>query len=307
MAFCTQCGKELRSGDRFCGKCGAPVQASEAGGPGAPRKRTDWWKYVLTGAVAVLAVAAVVLIVVKLTRSPEPAPAISETLSAAEAPSTASPEASAEVPVQISVAPEPTPEPTPESSSPLEVLRAIEVNPDFVADSLWEPLAVCEDLDQDGVEEVLAVYEMKSGNTVQVMCDLWRLEDLICCVGSWNLYTEVGGNSGSAGVARLGDQTYLTLIRKEPEGDSFNDYIRLIPWESGSLGDAEVYLERHGTYGAEDSGTYILGDTRVSREEYEARQAEFMPMVYELNLLNGAGNGGVMTFETMKRFYAGTN
>ncbi len=314
MAYCSKCGQELREDDRFCPRCGAPVHT---GPERTTEKKTEYWKYVLTAAVAVLAVAAVALLAVRLSGRPEPEPEPNAVLEESAVPSPSQTPVTPEAPAAVSAeptpestpepTPEPTPESTPESSSPLDVLYAIEVNPDYVADSPWEPLAVCEDLDRDGVEEVLAVYEMKDGDTVRVVCDLWRLEELICQVGTWDLYTEVGGNSGSAGVAWQGDQAYLALMIQEPAGDSFNDYTRFIPWAGRDLDEAEIYLECHGTYGEEDSGRYILGDTRVSREDYEAREAEFLPLVYELNLLSGAGNDGVMTFETMKRVYAKTD
>lgn len=185
-----------------------------------------------------------------------------------------------------------------------EVITEIEKSSGFVSGGTWEPLAAADDFNGDGNTELLAVYETKdSSGTINVMYDVWSLEGKKAVqLESEILYTEAGGNSGAAGIVNAEGRTYLAIVRKEPKGESFDNYYTYIPWSrtESSLEDAWIYMESHGIYGQEEAGRYILGDTKVSKEEFDDRQEDFAAWVYKLDLLEGAGNAGVLTFDEIR-------
>ncbi len=179
------------------------------------------------------------------------------------------------------------------------ILDAIEADPDFSSDPVFEPLGAAADFNDDGTWELLAVYE--SGT--DVCYELWsmpasgpvKLDEGV-------LFTEVGGNGGTAGIAKDGEgMTYLALERSEPDGDRFYTNYTFTPFAAGesALGDGWVYLECQGTYGDEANGRYILGDTQVEKAEFDQRLNEFARM-YTIDILAGAGNGDVMPFDVLR-------
>jgi hypothetical protein len=116
------------------------------------------------------------------------------------------------------------------------------------------------------------------------------------------LFKQVGGNSATVGPVQCGDEYYLGVEIREPEGDRFNTTTYFIPFNNdSSLGEAMVYLEAHGIYGEENMGDYILGDTRVDYETYQNRYDEFH-FIYELNPLQDPGNGHAMPLDRLLEF-----
>lgn len=181
-----------------------------------------------------------------------------------------------------------------------EVIREIKSQAGFVDNSSWKPLAAADDFNGDNVQELLAVYEVKDGAGINVMYDLWSLgKDGAAKIKSEVLFKEVGGNNGIVGIVKPGGVPYLAVYRYEPEGDLFNNYYTYFSWEKdkSALGDSGYYLENHGNYNQEDKGRYIMGDTAVEKEKFDAKYRELTTWEYRLDLLGGAGDGGVKTFD----------
>lgn len=188
-----------------------------------------------------------------------------------------------------------------------EILTKVEGTPGFIEpDSYYEPLCSLTDADGNGVYEFLVFYKVKEKNEFKALYDVYRIED-----GEYNslrtgfdLYDEVGGNGGTVGlVVDKAARVYLKLETRSPQGDRFNDTLTYTPLnrEQSAFDDDTVYLECHGTYGEEDNGRYMIGDTAVDKAAYEARQTEFMSLWTDLDLNKGPGNGGNnMSFEQIR-------
>lgn len=179
------------------------------------------------------------------------------------------------------------------------ILSKIEGSTGFMqADDYYKPLVSFTDMDGNGVHELLCLYKIEGDGAPLVVYDVYAVQ----ADGSYStlenrkeLYLEVGGNSGCIGLAVDKAKTpYLVVETHTPQGDRFNNTITYIPWESGQTAfrDDWVYLESHGTYGEEEKGQYILGDTKVDKAAFDARQTEFMSLWTDLDLNKGPGNGG---------------
>lgn len=191
-----------------------------------------------------------------------------------------------------------------EQGTVAEILNEIEGSAGFASDSTWEPLVAADDFNGDGTQELVAVYEAKDGSTFNMMYEVWSLGKKPVKLESAVLFAEVGGNSGTVGIVKKDDgKVYLALEQENPEGEDFNNYYTYTPWEEdeSSLGDAWYYLESHGSYGQEEQGRYILGDTTVSKEEFDRKREEFSDWTYKLDPLAGPEDDGVMTFEEAKK------
>lgn len=191
-----------------------------------------------------------------------------------------------------------------ESRAELEIIEKIEKTEGYTKTDYWEPLAVMEDFNGDGVEEFLAVYEVKHGNTIDVLYEVWSLEESGAKkVKSEVLFTEVGGNNGVVGIVEAEGKSYLAVYRYEPEAEQFNNYYIYYPWDTqkSKLGDSVIYLECHGTYDKEEKGRYIIGDTSVEMSKFNERYEELTNWVYRLAILEGSEGNGVMSLEEMKK------
>lgn len=183
-----------------------------------------------------------------------------------------------------------------------EVIREIESQSGYVSNSSWKPLAATDDFNGDGIQELLAVYEVKDGAGVNVMYDLWSLgKNGASKIKSEVLFKEVGGNNGIAGIVKPGGEPFLAVYRYEPEGDRFNCYYTYFSWEKNksALGDSGYYLECHGNYEQEEQGRYILGDTTVEKSKFDAKYKELTQWAYKLDLLGGGGEGA-KTFDEIR-------
>lgn len=192
------------------------------------------------------------------------------------------------------------------------ILTKIESTSGFIGpDSSYEPLASFTDIDGNGVYELLVLYKVKVkgsvGNDIfRAKYDVYSVEggSYTAIATGTELYDEVGGNGGSIGlVVDKAMKPYLKVETKFPQGDRFNDSILYLPWndDQSDFDDYTVYLERHGVYGEEDKGQYIIGNTEADQAKYEARQTEFMSLWTDLNLSMGPGNGGNnMSFEQIR-------
>lgn len=184
-----------------------------------------------------------------------------------------------------------------------EIIAEIEGQQGYAGKVTWDPLAVFGDFNEDGVEEFLAVYELKRNDTVEVMYELWSLPEKGAeKIRSEVLFQEAGGNYGVVGIVKKEDSFFLAVETKNPAGENFNNYHSYIPWSrtESSLGEEDIYLESHGTYGEEEKGRYILGDSVVDKSRFDARKAEFSNWIYKIDLSEGAGNGGAKTLEEYK-------
>lgn len=183
-----------------------------------------------------------------------------------------------------------------------EIAEEIEGKSGYTTSAMKEPLGVVDDFNGDGIQEFLAVYEVKNGSRIDVMYELWSLSGADAVqIESDVLFTEVGGNQGVIGIVESDGTVYLAIERKEPEGENFNNYYMYFPWdaEESRLDEAAVYMESHGTYGSEEKGRYILGDTKTDKSQFDERYDDFSNWIYKIDPLSGA-DGAVMSFEDIK-------
>lgn len=173
----------------------------------------------------------------------------------------------------------------------------------FNSDSFLHPLAVCNDFNGDGIQELLAVYEIqRSDAQFDVVYDLWSLPTTGAVrLKSDVLFVEVGGNSGIIGIVESKGVRYLAIERYEPDAEIFNNYYFYFPWDTvkSTLTGTEINMESHGSYDAGFKGRYIIGNESVDKGVFEANQGEFTDWLYEINILGGPGEGDVMAFDDL--------
>lgn len=176
-----------------------------------------------------------------------------------------------------------------------EILSEVESRSDFLApDSYYEPLVSLTDIDKNGVSELLVLYKTKD---YQVKYCVWSfVRNSYSLLKEDILYAEVGGNSGSLGLALDENNIpYLVLEARNPQGDRFHNTYTYIPWnhEQTEFSDQEtVVLESSGTYGEEEKGTYTLAGTRVDKKIFDDWRDDFTQNWTALDLNKGEGNGG---------------
>lgn len=182
-----------------------------------------------------------------------------------------------------------------------DVLSEVESREGFRTDDC-APLVSVTDADGDGNWEVIALYQAKSGNDFLVQYEVWN----VCETGAkqlatGDLYQEVGGNSGSVGIATKDGTVYLVIDTKSPQGDRFNNMTMFVPLKAGGdgFGQETYYYESHGTYGEEEKGQYIAGDTKVDKSRYDALIDKFVQLT-TVNLYQGPDGGSVTNFEQAK-------
>lgn len=183
------------------------------------------------------------------------------------------------------------------------VLSQIERTDGFVQpDSYYQPLASFTDIDGNGTYELLVLYKVKQpndqgNNEFKALYDVYVVKDGACtAVTKGNLlYLEVGGNSGTLGLAvDKAKAPYLVVSSSSPQGDRFNNTVRYIPFsrDQTKLEESALYLESQGVYGEEDQGSYRVNGAKTGKADFEARQTEFQSLWTDLNLNWGPGNGG---------------
>ncbi len=278
MAYCTKCGSKLKDGDKFCYQCGAPVCDESKDTADDAVKKDGGKKFSSRLLAGGIAAAAVIIIVICFSfrggRNTD------EELKKDE---TRADSRTAADMVQ-------------------EVIREIENQPGYTNSPYWEPLAAADDFNGDGIQELLAVYEMKDNSAVNAMYDLWSLKESgPQKLRSEVLFKEVGGNNGIVGIVNPGGEPLLAVYRYEPEGDLFHDYYTYFSWErdKSALGDSGYYLECHGNFEKEEQGRYILGDAAVEKSKFDAKYKELTQWTYKLDLLGGAVSGA-RTFDDLK-------
>ncbi len=301
---------------------GPQTGGPQTGGPGyPPPKRPGWVIPLIVVAVVGVALSALlggILIGGHLTAQPE-----RTVVSASEAiadsqpavPQESAAPAAESVPVEAPLptqAPAPTPKPAPAffvGECLDEAIDWIEDSPTYVENYTFEPLGCVDDFDGDGNQDFLAAYEIKAANgTWCVSYALFTfLEDGPKLLDDGILYQEVGGNGGSVGIAEGKDgAVYLTRLAKQPEGDRMNNQYSYIPWDSVGTADEanSYYMEARWTVGEEERGAYILGDSKVDRDQFE-KSRENYTVLYELNIVAGHGNGLVngADFDSLERWY----
>lgn len=173
-------------------------------------------------------------------------------------------------------------------------------------DGEYEPLVSVTDADGDGNLEAVALYQAKSGDDFLAVYEVWSVRETGAKqLATGELYKEVGGNSGSVGIAFKDLTVYLVIDTKSPQGDRFNNMTMFVPFKEGGdgFGDETVYFESHGTYGEEEKGQYIAGDAKVDKSKYDALINEFSQLTMA-NLYQGPDGGSVTTFEQVReRFF----
>lgn len=184
------------------------------------------------------------------------------------------------------------------------IVKSIMESDTYYEDPYFPAQGLFMDINHDGPEELLILYPSQNSNDIPVVeYKLWTISNGEAkLLREDTLYTQVGGNSGTIGPVQCGDDYYLGVEIREPEGDRFNTTTYFIPFNNdSSLGDAWVYLEAHGIFDEESTGDYILGDSRVDYSTYQSRYDEFR-FIYELNLLQDPGNGHAMPIHQLLRF-----
>ncbi len=299
--------------------------APQPGGPGFPQKpqRPGWVVPLVIVAVVGVVLSALlggILIGGNLnTRSGQP-----ETVSSSEMVISSQPSLPQET---VSSAPESVPASEPSSSAQTpEIIQGpgpvlsfgnslddaidwIEDSATFAENYTFEPLGCVDDFDGDGNQDFLAAYETKAANgTWSVSYALFALlEDEPKLLDDGILYQEVGGNSGSVGIAKGKDgAVYLVRCVKQATGDTMNTQYVYIPWDSvGTADEANSYcMEARWNVDDPDGGTYLLGDTKVDRDRFETSRENYT-VLYELNIVAGHGNGleNGADFDTLEKWY----
>lgn len=192
------------------------------------------------------------------------------------------------------------------------ILTEIEGTKGFVQpDQYYQPLASFTDIDGNGVYELVVFYKVKEKNKqgfddFNAYCKVYTVKDgKYTDLGSLLVYTEVGGNSGTVGlVVDKAKIPHLKVETRTPQGDRFNDTVTYYPWNEDQTGfdnDNTFMIERHGTYGEEEKGEYIIGGTKMSWMDYQACQDGYTSLWTDLDLNKGPGNGGNnMSFEQIR-------
>ncbi len=290
----------------------------QTGGPGyPPPKRPGWVVPLIVVAVVGVALSALlggILIGSNLAAQPEETVVSASEMPAVSQKSDASTDepASEETPLPTK-APASTEKPTRQKISVGECLDEaidwIEDSSTYVENYTFEPLGCVDDFDGDGNQDFLAAFETRAKNgTYGVSYALFTfLEDGPKLLDDGILYQEVGGNSGSVGIVEGKDgAVYLTRFVKQSSGDAMNNQYSYIPWDSVGTADEanSYYMEARWTVGAEESGTYVLGDTKVDRDTFEQSRENYTTL-YELNIVAGHGNGLVngADFDTLEMWY----
>lgn len=194
-----------------------------------------------------------------------------------------------------------------------EILTKIEGTEGFIQpDKYYQPLASFTDIDGNGVYELVAAYKVKVKNRdgyedFKALYDVYTVKDgkYTAIQTGFDLYTEVGGNSGTVGlVVDTAKRPCLKVETRAPQADRFNDTVVYYCWNSDQSGfdqDQTFWIERHGTYGEEEKGEYILGGTKMSWMDYQACQDSYTSLWTDLDLNKGPGNGGNnMSFEQIR-------
>lgn len=295
----------------------------QTGGPGyPPPKRPGWVVPLIVVAVAGVVLSALlagILIGGNLSAQPEKTVVcVSETLpdSRPAAPQESALPAQEPAPTKK---PLPTQEPAPTKAPARagmslgecldEAMDWIKDGATYVENYQFEPLGCVDDFDGDGNQEFLALFQTRAKNGTQTASYalFTLLSDGPKLLDDGILYQEAGGNGGSVGIAKGKDgAVYLTRFTKQPAGDTMNNQYAYIPW--GSVGTADeansYYMEARWTVGEEESGTYILGDSRVDRDNFEKSRGNYT-VLYELNIVAGHGNGleNGADFDTLEKWY----
>ncbi len=187
------------------------------------------------------------------------------------------------------------------------ILDDIESRDDYRSDWIFEPLASVTDMNGDGIYELLAVYECVSSYDGRdyVSCETWLIApEGAKQVSTGVLYSEIGGNGGSAGLAVRDGTVYVVLETRQPDGGDFDNVYNIFSLANGEarLGDENHYLDCQGTYGAEDSGRYAVDMNTVSRAQFQSFLDSY-DTVFDIDLTADNGNGTVMPFNIIRQFY----
>ena len=156
----------------------------------------------------------------------------------------------------------------------VSILRGIIDKEVFRQEWDFEPLVSVTDKNDDGIWELLAVYECQDEEDYYVFEEVWLIDeatDQSKQVGLGVLFHEVGGNSGTVSLVDRDGQLGVLIITSEPDGSDFRDRYDYFSLAEGKteLGDDYVMLDRAGTYGQEDDADYTVDMEAVSRREFE--------------------------------------
>ena len=155
----------------------------------------------------------------------------------------------------------------------------------------FEPLVSVTDKNEDGIWELLAVYECQDGNDYYVCEEVWLIDgqtEQSSQVGTGVLFHEVGGNSGTVSLVDRDGQLGVLISSSEPDGSGFYDRYDYFSLAEGKtdLGSEYVTLDRTGTYGLEDDAAYTVDTEDVSRQEFEDTLDSMEPY-FVVDILSG--------------------
>ncbi len=156
----------------------------------------------------------------------------------------------------------------------VSILRDIIDKKDFRQEWDFEPLVSVTDKNDDGIWELLAVYECQDKEDYYVFEEVWLIDEKTNGseqVGLGVLFHEVGGNSGTVSLVDRDGQLGVLISSSEPDGSGFYDRYDYFSLEEGKteLGEDNIMLDRSGTYGQEDDAEYTVDMETVSRREFE--------------------------------------
>ena len=155
----------------------------------------------------------------------------------------------------------------------------------------FEPLVSVTDKNQDGVWELLAVYECQDGSDYYVFEEVWLIDgqtEEYSQVSTGVLFREVGGNSGTLTLVDRDGDLGVLIATSQPDGADFYDrydYFSLAEGET-KLGSDYVTMDRTGTYGQEADAEYTVDLVPASLEDFEA-VLESMEPYFTVDILAG--------------------
>lgn len=304
--FCSKCGKEISDDMKFCPNCGNKTSVTSFA--------TKKIQYLLIAILCALILLIIIVLINVLTKPANtdqavtmPADVQADTKEEkATSQTTDVEEKKEDTKQEVATTKEPTPTPT---STPTEeptsndfepvarqmryLLTALTSRDDYNPNPAFPALAAYDDFDKNGTTELMFVYETKD---YTVNYELWTVSDTNY-EQMWEsqLFTEVGGNSGIAGIALKDGVTYVMEKKSEPAGDYCLDMTSYYPFNKAGncvSFDESYYFEVNGSYETPENFSYISGDTRVDKSEYESRLSRFNEKCF-IDIIAGGGGGAV--------------
>lgn len=336
MAYCTNCGAKLIEGSKFCAECGEQVKSAEGvqvtqqpqnqqmyTQSQQPQNQQSYIQYqqpqsnktkskapVIIGIASAIVVIAIICAVAIAGGSDKKDKKNNNVANNTEKPTDITTEATTEKPTEAPATEVAAEEPATEAvvdaktidAHVPEVVKEIMAAPEYV--SSIASLGVYGDFNDDGVKELLLTYEVNAPDTGYcVIYSLMRNDaDGIEVILRDTLYEEVGGNSGYCGVTEYNGTKYFTLVQKIANGSGYSEYINMLPWTADGTkltNDGGRYMECAVNIDeGRENGIFILGDHKISMEEYDAIKNELV-WIHKLDPAMGPDPGYTASFDEL--------